>query len=234
MLPIRQLNVPLGTVTLSAFSRTQADPERFARYYLRTANLITWISTPICGFLFVAAEPVIVLAFGDRWRGAAVVFQFLAIGAIGQLLFDSSVWLLVSRGESRRLFKLQLIICPIIIGSYAIGLPFGINGVALSGALVQLVIFPWILKYVFRGTNLTLRRLGQAILCPVSLCLVGVLVGELALRAIAPEALLLQLLVVAVSFGAVYLVSALIRPCREEFRRIIDLSSEFCFVRLKQ
>jgi PST family polysaccharide transporter len=233
MLPIRQLNVPLGTVTLSAFSRTQGDPERFARYYLRTANLITWISTPICGFLFVAAKPVIALAFGDRWLDASVVFQLLTIGAIGQLLFDSTVWLLVSRGESRRLFKLQVVISPIIIGSYAIGLPFGINGVALSGALVQLVIFPWILRYVFRGTNLSLPRLGRAIICPVSSCLVGVFVGELALRAIAPAAVLLQLLVVAVSFGVVYLASALIRPVREEIKRIIDLSSELGFSRLR-
>ena len=169
MLPVRQLGAPARSVAVPAFSRVQAIPERFARYYLRTANLIMWISAPIFGFLFVAAEPVIVLTLGNRWREAAPVFQILAIFALGQLLLESTLWLFVSRGQSKRLLKLLLIISPIIVGSYAIGLPFGIKGVALSGSLVLLAIFPWILKFTFRGTTLTLGRLWQAILYPISL-----------------------------------------------------------------
>ena len=68
-----------------------------------------WIGAPIFGFLFVAAEPVIVLALGKQWRAAAPVFQILAIFALGQLLLESTLWLLVSRGQSRRLLKLLLI-----------------------------------------------------------------------------------------------------------------------------
>ena len=101
-------------MAVPAFSRVQSDPERLARYYLRTANLIMWISAPIFGFLFVAAEPVIVLALGRRWRGAAPVFQILAIFALGQLLLESTLWLFVSRGQSQRLLKLLLVISPII------------------------------------------------------------------------------------------------------------------------
>lgn len=231
MNPVSRLNVPLRSVAIPAFSRTNHDQERFARYYLRTVNLIMWIGTPIFGFLFVAAEPVIRLALGERWRAAAVVFQILSISALGQLLFDSTVWLLVSRGESKRLLTLVLAISPFIIGSYAIGLPFGINGVALSGSLVLIGIFPWILRYVFRGTSLNLRRLGRAILYPVSLCLVGVFMAELALRALAPAAVLLQLLVVAVSFGAVYLTAAFIRPIREEMKSIRALSRDLGIVK---
>ena len=39
MLPVQQLSAPLGSVIVPTFSRIQNDPERFARYYLRTANL---------------------------------------------------------------------------------------------------------------------------------------------------------------------------------------------------
>ena len=145
MLPARQLGAPARSVAIPAFSRVQGDPDRLARYYLQTVNLIMWITAPIFGFLFVAAEPVIILTLGNRWREAAPVFQILAIFALGQLLFESTIWLFVSRGQSRRLLKLLLIISPIIVVSYAIGLPFGIKGVALSGSLVLLVIFPWIL-----------------------------------------------------------------------------------------
>src|SRR5580692_7807293 len=150
MLPVRQLGGPARSVAIPAFSRVQDDPERLARYYLRTVNVIMWIVAPIFGFLFVAAAPIILLALGSRWRGAAPVFQILAIFALGQLLLESTLWLFVSRGQSKQLLKLLLVISPIIIASYAIGLPFGTKGVALSGSLGLLLIFPWILRFSFR------------------------------------------------------------------------------------
>jgi O-antigen/teichoic acid export membrane protein len=225
MLPIIQINGPAASVALPTFSRLQGDPELLARYYLRVVNMIMWVSAPIFGFLFVAAKPVIVLTLGDKWRDAAPVFQILAISALGQMLLQSTLWLFVSRGQSTRLLKLLLIISPIIVGSFVIGLPFGIKRVALSLSLVLLAILPGIFKFTFRGTNLTLQRLGRALLCPVSLSLAGVFLGELALRLVGPRHTLQQLLVVALGFAAAYSLSALIPAVREEimsFRKLFN------------
>src|SRR3984885_14840362 len=216
MLPVRQLGAPARSVAVPTFSRVQGDPERLARYYLRTANLIMWITAPIFGFLFVAAVPVIILTLGNRWRAAAPVFEILSIFALGQLLLESTLWLFVSRGQSQRLLKLLLIISPVIIGSYAIGLPFGIKGVALSGSLVLLVIFPWILTFSFNGTNLTLKRFGQAILYPIAVCVAGICSAKLALQLIAPPPPVSQLLVAALGFAVGYALSVLIPRVRQE------------------
>ena len=226
MLPVRQLSAPAASVAIPAFSRTQGNPERFARYYLRAVNLLMWISAPIFGFLFVAAHPVIVLLLGNQWRGAAPVFQILAPCALTQLLLESTIWIFVSRGQSQQLLKLLLIISPIIVGSYAIGLPFGIKGVALSGSLVLVAILPWMLKFTFRGTDLTLQRLGRALLYPIALSLAAVFFTELALRLIHPERIFSQLLVVALGFVGIYSFSALIRPVREEMQSLRKLASE--------
>jgi PST family polysaccharide transporter len=226
MLPLRQLNGPAGSVAVPALSRTQDDPERFARYYLRTVNLVLWISAPVFGFLFVAAKPVIVLMLGKQWREAAPVFQILAIAALAQLLFDSTTWLFVSRGQSLQLLRLWLIISPIIVGSYAIGLPFGIKGVALSGSLGFIGILPWVLKFAFRGTQLTLQHLGRALLCPIALSLAGISIAELGLHFIGPERIFSQLVVVALSFATAYSLSAFIPPVREEIMSLRKLLSE--------
>jgi O-antigen/teichoic acid export membrane protein len=224
MLPVRQLGGPARSVAIPAFSRVQDDPERMARYYLRTVNVIMWIVAPIFGFLFVAAVPIIVLALGHRWRGAAPVFQILAIFALGQLLLESTLWLFVSRGQSQRLLKLLLVICPIIIASYAIGLPFGTKGVALSGSLGLLLILPWILRFTFKGTSLTLQRLGHAVLYPTSMCLAGVCTGETALHLIVRQGAVTQLAVVAVGFLAGCVLSILLPPIRKE---ILSLKAMF-------
>jgi O-antigen/teichoic acid export membrane protein len=226
MLPVRQLSAPIGSVLIPAFSRLQHDPERFARYYLRAINLVMWMSAPIFGFLFVAAEPVIVLILGNKWRGAAPVFQILAISAWGQLLLDSTIWSFVSRGKSERLLRLLLFISPIMVGSFAIGLPFGIKWVALSGSVVLLAILPWILKFTFNGTKLSLRRLGRAVLYPILLCLAGVASAEIALYLIAPQRIISQLLVAALGFAVAYSLSALIPRVREEVMSFKELFSE--------
>ncbi len=226
MLPVQQLNAPAASVAIPALSRIHGDQERYARYFLRAVNLVAWMSAPMFGFLFVAAKPVIVLTLGYQWREAAPIFQFLALSGLGQLLLQSTVWLLVSRGESDRLLKLLLTISPIIMGSFVIGLPFGPKGVALSSSLVLLSILPWTLKFAIHGTNLTLQCLGQAIRYPISLCLAGVFLAELALRLIAPQRMASQLLVAALGFAAAYSLSALIPPVREEAMSFRKLFSE--------
>ena len=184
-----------------AFSRLLNDPDRLARFYLRTANLIMWITAPIFGFLFVAATPIIVLTLGRQWQAAGPVFQCLAIFALGQLLYESVLWLFVSRGQSKRLLKLVLILCPITVLSYAIGLPSGVRGVALTGALGMMLAFPWILIFSFRGTKLTLLRFGRSLLYPVISCLSGVVAAELALHSVGRMPTISQILVLGVAFA---------------------------------
>ena len=226
MLPLTQINGPAASVAIPSFSRAQDDPDLLARYYLRIVNLILWSIAPIFGFLFVAATPVIVLILGNKWREAATVFQFLCISALGQVLLQSAIWLFVSRGQSARLLKLMLIISPAIVGSFAIGLPFGIKWVALSLSLILLAALPWIFKFTFKGTELTLRRLGQALLYPVSVCLFGVLLAESAMHLLAPQHTLSQLLVTALGFAMAYSLSTLVPPVRGEFVAIRKLWNE--------
>ena len=226
MLPLRQLAAPVSAVVIPAFSRTQDDPERFARYYLRAMNLTTWVVAPIFGFLFVAAQPVITLVLGSQWQKAAPVFQILATCALAQLMLDSTLWLFVSRGQSARLLKLLLIISPVLIGGFAVGLPFGIKGVALLGSLTLIGVLPWGLKFAFRGTVLNLQRLGGAILCPISLGVAGVFMAEVALHVVAPRRIVAQLIVVALGFAAAYSLSLLIPAVREQVMSFKELVGE--------
>jgi O-antigen/teichoic acid export membrane protein len=223
LLPVRQLGTPARSVAVPAFSRLQDDPERLARFYLRTANVIMWITAPIFGFLYVVASPVIILALGKQWHAAGPVFQILAIFALGQLLYESLIWLFISRGQSRRLLQLALIMCPITVCGYAIGLPFGIKGVALSGTLVMLVTFPWVLSYGFRGTSLTIARLGERILCPVIACMAGVVTGEIAFHLAGHMSAIWQIVIVAVAFFTGCLFTAALRPVRNEMKELTNL-----------
>ena len=229
MLPARQLQMPVGSVAIPALSRLQVAPERFARYYLRTINLMAWISAPIFGFLFVAAEPVVVLVLGNQWRGAAPVFRFLAIAALAHVLHGSTLWLFISRGQSGKLLKVTALISPILIGSYLIGLPSGIKGVALSGSLVLVAVLPWMLNYTFRGTHLTLHRLGRAVVYPIFLSIGGIALAELMLQLTAPRRMIYQFLIVALGFAVTFSAGAFVSSVREEIISLRNLLTELRF-----
>jgi O-antigen/teichoic acid export membrane protein len=229
--PLRQLSAPVGAVVIPTFSRLQSDPERFARYYLRTVNLVLWFMAPVFAFLFVTAGPVIALVLGRQWGEAAPPFRMLALSGLAQLLIESTIWVLVSQGQSGRMRQLSLMISPFIIASFVIGLPFGITGVALSYSVALLGMMPWVMKFTFRGTKLTLQRLGQALFCPVSLSLGGAVLGELALHLFAPPGILLPLLMTALSFAVVFSLAAIIPAVRAEIAALRELLSELRLVR---
>ena len=217
LLPLRQLSGPMAGVAVPTFSRIHSDQERFARYYLATINLMMWIIAPMFGFLFVAAKPVIVFVLSAKWEESAPVFQMLSISAPGQVLLDSTVWLLISRGQSTRLLRLLLCTTPFIIGSFVIGLPFGIKAVAFSYSMMLLIILPWMLRYAFRDTQLTLRKLARALVFPIATGLTGVLFAEITSHYILTPNVILQFFVVGLGFVIAILAAMLVRPVREEF-----------------
>jgi O-antigen/teichoic acid export membrane protein len=225
-LPVRQLNIPIGSVAFPTLSRIQNEPERFARYYLQAIKLVMWPGAAIFGFLFVAARPVIIIALGKQWLQAAPIFQILAISAMAQLVFESIMWILISRGQSARLLKLMAVVAPIMVCSFAIGLPFGAKGVAWGGSLTLAFAIPWMLRYAFHGTALTLRSFGQAVWVPITLCLVSVCAAEVVCRLVAPQNPLWHLLLVALVFAVTYALSIAIRPVRQDLPPFRELLSE--------
>jgi hypothetical protein len=101
-----------------------------------------------------------------------------------------------------------------------------VKGVAWAGSLTLLFSMPWMLRFAFRGTLLTLRSFGQTVWIPITLCLVSVCAGEVAFRLIAPHSLVLQLLLVALVFTVIYGVSIALRPVRQDLPPFRELFRE--------
>lgn len=226
MLPVRLINTPIAAIAIPALSRVNSDPLRYARYYLSTARLLMWIVGPIFGFLFVAAEPVVLLMLGPKWLEAVPVFRILSVTGPAQVLLESTVWVLVSRGQSDRLLRLWLFVSPVIIGSFALGLPFGIKGVALSYSIVFLALLPPILRFTFKETQLTLESLGEVLRYPILVSVAGALCASLASHWLLPTTLLSQFVVLSAGFATGCLLATLLHPVRHEIMTFRELFAE--------
>jgi hypothetical protein len=87
----------------------------------------------------------------------------------------------------------------------------------------MLLAFPWILRYCFRGTTLTLIRLGRQLLWPVFTTLCGVTLGELTLHIASPHSAVAQILVVAAAYSIGCCLALLLAPVRKELLGLKEL-----------
>lgn len=163
MLPIEQLNRPISTVVISALSRLQDRPSEFSRYFCQAAKIHLTITLPLVAFLIAMAEEVILIVLGRDWIDAARIFQILGLFAMCQLVAGPTRWLLISLGQTNRMFKWQMFHAPLLILAFAIGLPWGGIGVAAAATIASgLTIVPYLL-FAFRKSPLKIKDYGAAL-----------------------------------------------------------------------
>ena len=198
LLPVQQINAPVGSVAIPALSRLQSEPERYRRYDCNAMTLLAYLTMPLVMTMFVLADEIILVLLGDQWIGAARIFRVLAVAAAGQPISNANAWIYISLGQTRRMLRWGLISVPLFILSFVIGLRWGPLGVAVGYATCAVLLrFPGYL-YAFRHSPLDFPDLVRAtwratvvsvLMLAVMLVLRHVLTGEsLAWRLLGPSA----------------------------------------------
>jgi O-antigen/teichoic acid export membrane protein len=144
MRPLDQFMVPFDTVFVPLLSRLQKEPERYRAIFLRVSNGVAIASFAIGGMLLGLSRPIVLLLLGPKWEEVIPIFAALAIAAFYYPLAGIGMWLPTTQGRKRDIVMLGSIISAISVGSYLIGVLYGVAGVALafslSGLLVRLPI----------------------------------------------------------------------------------------------
>jgi PST family polysaccharide transporter len=157
--PVSHLNTALGGVTFSALSRLQNDAVRFRNYFLKGYALNVSLTLPITIFSAVFAQDIVLVALGQKWAEAAIIFQMLAPAALFYGLVNPLVWVLFASHRHVRSLKIALVIAVLVPAGCLIGLPYGAKGVA-AGYSAAMVL--WLVPHVIwclRGTPITLLDL---------------------------------------------------------------------------
>jgi len=166
MLPITQIRAPLTAVVLPVLSRLQNEPDKCAKYYYRLVSMLSFITMPIMGFLFVCSESIVRLLLGEKWLDANVIFKILAVAGFIQAVETTGGLIMLSTGQSRRFFTYGAIRSAFLVGCFVIGLPWGVCGVAAGFTIGDyLILFP-ALWYCFRGTPVSVAGFLLAIAQP--------------------------------------------------------------------
>lgn len=224
LLPISQIQSPVHRVAIPTLSRLQDEPERFRRFFLTGLRSVAFVVMPLVTLLAVLAEEVVLIVLGDQWTGAIRVFQILAVVGLAQALVHSNGWLYVALGNARRQFLWSLFSAPIVVTSFVVGLPGGIEGVATAYAVAIWFLFLPSLWNATRGTPVSIR---DALGCGVRPAIVSAAgaIAVVALRSLLPPMHpVLSAGILGLCFvGAVVLTVAGFPAAREDVRSMISL-----------
>jgi PST family polysaccharide transporter len=138
LLPVSFITSTASQVMFPALSTVQNDLPRLRRIYLDTIEGVALITFPLMLGLLVTAGPFIDAVFSEKWRPAIPVLQVLCLVGLEQSIISSTGLLFMVSGRTDIFFRFGVFASLAAIASFAIGLHWGILGVAIAYAVCDL------------------------------------------------------------------------------------------------
>lgn len=164
LMPIQTFTQVVVRVLLPTFAHLQHDPPQMARYLLRATRGISILTFPLMTGVIVATPVAIPWLLGPKWEPAVVPMQFLAITAAHQSVLSLGGPALFGTGRANWQLRFSLLTTVLSVAAFAVGLRWGINGVAGAFTAMGLLLAPVMIKLIGLVMPVTMRSwLGSVI-----------------------------------------------------------------------
>ena len=177
VLPFASLIAALLDALFPAMSRVQGDRARVAAAWMRASRTLFAIGAPAMLGLVIVAPDFVTVLLGARWRPAIPVVQVLAIAMLVHSATALGTMVLTSVDRTATLLRFSIAEVIVIIIGLAVGLRWGIAGVA-AGYLSAITVTRSVLVLLTARTlAVSVRAVGRNF--------AGVLQAALAMTAVA-------------------------------------------------
>lgn len=210
--PLNQAVSPLGQVVMPTLVRSLEEPSRYRLHYWRAVLVLLALLHPALVLAVVNPATFIGLLLGPQWLQAAPMFGWFAGGGLALMFVFTLDWLLISQGRSGEVLRKELVASGIALTSFAIGIGWGIKGMAVAYVLGQLLVAtPHALWLTGRRGPIRHRELA-ARLTPHLIALGAAFAVALGARMIIAQLLWPQLIVVGLTTYLAYGLTLLALP----------------------
>jgi PST family polysaccharide transporter len=116
---------------------------------------------------------MILVVLGKKWVEAIPIFRLLAPTILVFALINPLAWLMFALGMVGRSLRVALVLAPIVIAGYLIGLPHGPKGVAFAYSATMLLWAGPHIAWCVHGTVISFRDILVALSRPLGSVLVA-------------------------------------------------------------
>jgi O-antigen/teichoic acid export membrane protein len=142
LVPFSRIAGPLTEVLFPAFSRIADDRARLVSMWVRAVRVVASFSVPALLGLVIVAPDFVSVVLGDRWTGATVLIQVLAWVGLLQSLQTLNPNILQAIDRTDVLLRFTVVFFVFHLTAFAIGLQWGVVGVAVAYLISSSIVEP--------------------------------------------------------------------------------------------
>ena len=152
--PLSNVSSVIVRVLFPAMASMKHDTARLKRAYLKVISFIALVTFPLMAGLSVVADTFVAVVFGVKWLDLAPLLIILAPVGLIQSVVTTVGTIYTARGTTGLMFKLGSWNACVTVLAFVVGLPFGVEGVAVSYAIANLLMLYPNLKYAWSQIGL--------------------------------------------------------------------------------
>jgi O-antigen/teichoic acid export membrane protein len=129
----------MTSVLFPTFSALQDHKDSLKRGFLSTVHYVELLVVPVCFGMFITANPLIRVAFGEQWVGAIPILQIISLYTLVASIGFHAGDVYKAIGRPDILFKISLPMFPIRLLALWIGAQYGLIGVAFGHLVAEII-----------------------------------------------------------------------------------------------
>jgi O-antigen/teichoic acid export membrane protein len=162
LIPLTRIAGPVREISFPTFSALD-NPAAVGRLWLRANRVLFAALAPVLLALAVEATDFVSVLLGDRWEAAGPVLRLLALGGLMQVVYAMETGVMQACGRQRLQFLFAGARAVVLVAAFAIGLRWGIDGVAAGYTIGEAVMVPFGILAACRATGLPVRAVGTSL-----------------------------------------------------------------------
>ena len=170
--PIQSVTFVVLRALFPVYARLQDDDARFRSAYVRTSGAIAMLSFPVMIGIMAISKPLVLTLLGAAWMPVAGLLLILAPVGLLQSIGITSMMIFRAKGRTDWMFRWNLFTSAVTLASFAIGLRWGVQGVAIAYLAANLLLVYPSYAIPFRLIALQWREFGKALAAPLAASLV--------------------------------------------------------------
>jgi polysaccharide transporter, PST family len=161
--PLARLATPIQQVLFPAFALIAADRPRAGSAWLRGTRIVAAATVPAFVGLAVVAPDFVPVVLGRRWHKAIPVLQLLCIAGLAQSLQTLNHSMLQALDRAGALLGFMIFSATLTVSAFAIGLHWGVVGVAAGFAAARTTVLPVFTTIVSRAAQTRVLDFAAAV-----------------------------------------------------------------------
>lgn len=143
---ITQLIMISNNVLSAVLPKYTSDKDKFYSHYINFLKTFSFAVLPVLAIMLIAAKPLILILYGEKWLPAVLPMQILLVYTALRSVTSSFNIVMNAFHRNLQSFKVNLLFTPAHLIGAAIGVTYGVVGVAVSLVVVRSLFYNWRIK----------------------------------------------------------------------------------------